>query len=89
MKQASTLTLALAILLLPAQNAYAYLDPGTGSIILQALIGGIAGGLLFIKIYWARTKSYFQGLLKTSPPEDQDDLTSTNQKQTPNDKEAN
>ena len=89
MKQASTLTLALAILLLPAQNAYAYLDPGTGSIILQALIGGIAGGLLFIKIYWARTKSYFQGLLRTSSPEDQDNLASANQKQTQNDKKDN
>jgi len=29
-------------------NAYAYLDPGTGSIILSAIIAG----LVTIKIYW-------------------------------------
>jgi|TARA_B100000795_G_scaffold145457_1_gene108955 hypothetical protein len=29
-------------------NAYAYLDPGTGSIILSAIVAG----LVTIKIYW-------------------------------------
>jgi dolichol kinase len=39
--------------------AYAYLDPGTGSIILQLLLGGVAGGLVIFKLYWARLKSFF------------------------------
>ena len=30
----------------------AYLDPGTGSIILQAVIGAILGSFLVIKMYW-------------------------------------
>jgi hypothetical protein len=30
----------------------AYLDPGTGSIILQAAIGAILGSLLILKTYW-------------------------------------
>tara|TARA_A100000164_G_C21810777_1_gene725404 strand:+ start:878 stop:1111 length:234 start_codon:yes stop_codon:yes gene_type:complete len=33
-------------------SAYAYLDPGTGSIIIQAILGALAAGLVFIKIYW-------------------------------------
>ncbi|ANW05326.1 hypothetical protein LMTR13_05760 [Bradyrhizobium icense] len=33
-------------------SAHAYLDPGTGSIILQVLLGGIAGLVLAIKLYW-------------------------------------
>ena len=33
-------------------NAHAYLDPGTGSIILSAIIGAIAAGVTFLKIYW-------------------------------------
>jgi hypothetical protein len=38
---------------------YAYLDPGTGSLIIQALIAGIVGVLYVIKIYWQKIKSLF------------------------------
>jgi hypothetical protein len=51
--------LALAVLLISVQEAYAYLDPGTGSMILQGLIGGIAGGLFAIRVYWGKLKSRF------------------------------
>lgn len=34
--------------------AYAYLDPGTGSMILQMLLGGIAGAALAARFYWNR-----------------------------------
>ena len=34
----------------------AYLDPGAGSMILQALAGGVAGLLVAGKLYWARVK---------------------------------
>jgi uncharacterized membrane protein len=37
--------------------AYAYLDPGTGSIILQAIIGLIAASLTAVSIYWEKFKS--------------------------------
>jgi len=46
-------------LLLSTQNAYAYLDPGTGSIILQGLIGGIAGTLFAVRLYWGKLKSHY------------------------------
>ncbi len=42
-------------------KAHAYIDPGTGSLMLQALIGGVAGGLFMIKIYWRRLKEMFAG----------------------------
>jgi hypothetical protein len=32
----------------------AYLDPGAGSMVLQALLGGIAGVLVLLKLYWRR-----------------------------------
>jgi hypothetical protein len=41
--------------------AHAYLDPGTGSFFLQMLIGGIAGSLVAIKMYWSRVKAFFSG----------------------------
>ena len=39
-------------LFLTVSSAHAYLDPGTGSIILQGLIAALAAGAVFVKIYW-------------------------------------
>ncbi|WP_102133136.1 hypothetical protein [Candidatus Pelagibacter communis] len=33
-------------------SAHAYLDPGTGSIILQAIFGALAAIVLALKLYW-------------------------------------
>ena len=52
---------ALSLLLLslfPAQ-AQAYLDPGTGSIILQGIIAGIAVAWFTIKTYWYKLAALF------------------------------
>ncbi len=43
------------ILLFPS-DAYAYLDPGTGSYIMQLLIAFVLGGLFAIKLYWKKVK---------------------------------
>ena len=43
-------------------NAYAYLDPGTGSIILQALIAFFAGAAAFVSLYWRKVKNYISNL---------------------------
>ena len=34
--------------------AQAYLDPGTGSIILQGLLAAIAGAAVVLRLYWQR-----------------------------------
>ena len=34
--------------------ANAYLDPASGSIVLQAILGGVAGIALLVKLYWHR-----------------------------------
>ena len=39
--------------------AYAYLDPGTGSMLVQLLLGGVAGVLVVGKLYWHRIKGFF------------------------------
>ena len=48
--------LVLAVVLSFDAPAYAYLDPGTGSMILQVLLGGVAGMLVIGKLYWHRLK---------------------------------
>ena len=49
--------LAAANLLFVSSPAYAYLDPGTGSMLLQGLIAAVAGGLVAIRHYWTRIQS--------------------------------
>jgi len=44
------------------QTAFAYLDPGSGSFILQLLIGGILGASLAIKIFWRKIKAFLANL---------------------------
>ena len=34
--------------------AHAYLDPGSGSMFLQLVLGGLAGLAVIIKLYWNR-----------------------------------
>jgi hypothetical protein len=38
---------------------YAYLDPGTGSILIQGLVGGAAATISFLSIYWHKVKAFF------------------------------
>jgi len=49
--------LLIFIFFLPSVNAYAYLDPGTGSLILQALLGVLAAVGAYITLYWRKFKN--------------------------------
>ncbi|MEH6527372.1 MAG: hypothetical protein V7723_14975 [Sneathiella sp.] len=42
-----------------ASPAYAYLDPGTGSMLLQLMLGGFAGLLVVGKLYFHKFASLF------------------------------
>ncbi len=42
-----------------ASPAYAYLDPGTGSMLVQMLLGGVAGAMVIGKLYWLQVKAFF------------------------------
>lgn len=37
-----------------------YLDPGTGSIIIQVVIAGLFGALFVIKLFWGKIKNLFK-----------------------------
>ena len=62
------LLLVLAALASPIllQPAYGYLDPGTGSYIVQLLVGGLLGGLFAIGLFWKRVIAFVKRLFK--PP---------------------
>jgi hypothetical protein len=40
----------------------AYLDPGTGSIILQSLVAGFMGAMFVIKLFWSKITGFFKRL---------------------------
>ncbi|HEU4365757.1 MAG TPA: hypothetical protein VFT13_09880 [Candidatus Krumholzibacteria bacterium] len=60
------LAAALAALLvhpfLFVADAHAYLDPGTGSYILQMVIAGLLGAAFALKLFWYRIKRFFAGV---------------------------
>ncbi|MBA7680534.1 hypothetical protein ES703_88851 [subsurface metagenome] len=39
---------------------YCYIDPGTGSFIIQIIIAGVVGSLIVIKIFFKRVKDFFR-----------------------------
>jgi len=54
---------SLALFLTP-QAAQAYLDPGTGSYIIQIVIGMVAGAIFALKIYWTRVKGFVRSVVQ-------------------------
>ena len=67
---ATSITLSLAVVALSPTVAYGYLDPGTGSALIQGLIAAIAAIGLTLKVYWHRVLG-FLGLRRDSKTEEE------------------
>ena len=53
-------------------TVHAYLDPGTGSMAIQLVLGGLVGALTLVKLYWRRMTGFVrrrQGVNDRSLPE--------------------
>ena len=46
------------------QDAYAYIDAGSGSVVIQVIIGALVGVGVTLKMYWYKLKEKFSGKLK-------------------------
>jgi hypothetical protein len=69
-----SLFLAAAALFAVPQISFAYLDPGTGSYIIQLIIAAGAAGAFLGKAFFLRVKDFFLGMRRkktppTNPPE--------------------
>ena len=62
----STVLAGLVGNLLLVNVAYAYLDPGTGSALLQGLLAALAAIAVIVKLYWYRLLRFF-GIRKIEP----------------------
>jgi hypothetical protein len=36
-----------------------YIDPGTGSLVIQLILGILFGGLVALKLFWANVRRFF------------------------------
>jgi len=67
-RRALRVAFVLAACLLIASPAHAYLDPGTGSMLVSAVIGLFAAVALALKMFWYRVVGLFRGKGRDVPP---------------------
>lgn len=65
-----TAVAAGSVLALLPTGAHAYLDPGTGSILLQGLVAAVAGGMIFFRHWWHRLTGLFSRPDRNARPDD-------------------
>jgi len=56
MKKIQISIFVTALVLVNFESAYAYIDPSTGSYILQLVLAGLLGALFTVKIFWRKIK---------------------------------
>jgi hypothetical protein len=57
------------LLFICATPAYAYVDPGSGGMLIQLLLGGVAGLAVIVRLYWQRLLALI-GLRKAEPEQE-------------------
>ncbi len=50
-------------LCLSSRNAYAYIDPGTGSYLFQMAMASLLAATFVLRAFWGRIKAAFKGIL--------------------------
>ncbi len=63
--------ISLALILAPILRPQAYLDPGSGSFLIQLLIAGLVGVGFFVKVYWKKIKGLFSRSVTKKEDDDQ------------------
>ncbi len=59
-KTIAFVAMTATIVLLFPKPAHAYLDPGTGSYLLQLLIAGVLASLFAVKLFWKQVKTFLK-----------------------------
>jgi len=69
MPNISKLIILLSLVILNTvlfDEAFAYIDPGSGSLIIQTLIGALVGITIAVRVYWERIKMKFSSSSKSN-----------------------
>ena len=60
MKRLVPIGIPLLLVLAAETRVDAYLDPGSGSMLVQLLLGGVAGAAVIMKLGWERFRDIFR-----------------------------
>jgi hypothetical protein len=60
--------IVLWLVFMTETRADAYLDPGSGSMLVQLLLGGVAGAAVIVKLGWQRFRDLLRFRSETSKP---------------------
>ena len=60
MKRLLPIAIPLLLVLAAETPVDAYLDPGSGSMLVQLLLGGVAGAAVIMKLGWERFRDIFR-----------------------------
>lgn len=60
----TNIIVAISLCLILANNSYAYLDPGTGSYVIQVVLALFVGAAFSLKLYWAKVTSAIRKIFK-------------------------
>lgn len=71
MRRSTVVLLLLLAFLCRPEVSHAYLDPAAGSLILQVILGGVAGLVVLLKLYWQRLRGLFGFAKKEGEHNDQ------------------
>jgi hypothetical protein len=56
--------LTVGMVMLQSTDAWAYLDPGAGSLMLQFAIASVVGALFAIKMFWKKIAAFMKRLFR-------------------------
>ncbi|MHB9130716.1 MAG: hypothetical protein ACYDBB_06460 [Armatimonadota bacterium] len=69
---ASLITLfTLGLIIITGQDAHAYLDPGSGSYLIQLAVAALVGGMVALRHFWDRIMCWFNKGQKKEEMEDE------------------
>jgi len=72
--QRALLTIVVVAMLACPPAARAYIDPGTGSFVIQGIIAAVVGAGVAVKLYWSRIKATLTGRQPDQRDDDGDDV---------------
>jgi hypothetical protein len=68
MRSPGSLVVLFVLALVAVPRAHAYLDPGTGSMIIQVLIAVVVGAAFAVKVFWKRIAAFLRRLFHKDNP---------------------
>ena len=69
MKELAFILMSIFWVLIFVNQSYAYIDPGTGSMLVQAVLAAVAVASVSIGIFWRRIRSFLDRLFNRNRDE--------------------